>query len=70
LKELADRVETGSVVLKQGEQEVNLQLSKNISLEVKAAEKQKKKGVKHKLEVKLHWYEGDNGQGKGNLTFG
>jgi amphi-Trp domain-containing protein len=59
LRTLTDRLETGTVTLKQGEESVDLAVPENVVLEVKAEEEDKKSGLKYQLEVELEWYEGD-----------
>lgn len=58
LRTLADRLENGTVTLKQGEESVDLAVPKNVTLEVKAEEEEKKGKLKYQLEVELEWYEG------------
>lgn len=58
LHQLADKVATGSLTLKQGEEKVTLDLPENLIFEVKAQDKQKpKKGTRHQIEVELKWYD-------------
>jgi amphi-Trp domain-containing protein len=71
LRELADRISAGSIKLKHGEKEVNLDLSQHLTLEVKATEKQKlKNGLKYELELEIDWYENDQGQSDTPLQLG
>jgi len=64
LHQLADKVASGSLVLKQGADEVNIQLPDNVILEVEVEDEQKrKKGVQHKLEIELKWYDNDDDGG-------
>ncbi len=64
LHQLADKVASGSLVLKQGQDEVTLQLPENVILEVEVEEEQKrKKGLQHKLEIELKWYDNDDAGG-------
>ncbi len=64
LRQLADKVAAGSLVLKQGADEVNIQLPDNVILEVEVEDEQKrKKGVQHKLEIELKWYDNDDDGG-------
>lgn len=58
LRMLADKLETGTVTLKQGAEELNLDIPGNLVLEVKAEEETKAKGVKMSLEVELEWVPG------------
>ncbi len=64
LHQLAEKLPDGKVTLKQGQEEVNLNLPANVTLEIEVEEKKKrKKGIQHKLEVTLKWYEGDDESG-------
>lgn len=64
LRQLADKVEKGQVLLKQGSEEVNVELPANVMLDVEFEHEQKpKKGLRHKLEIELKWYEGDDESG-------
>lgn len=57
LRELADQVAAGELVLRQGEQELIFALPAEIVLEIKAEEEQKGKRQQKSLEVELEWYE-------------
>ena len=72
LRELADKVAGGIVVLKQGQQEIQVELPHNLILDVEIKEKEKRhKGLKHTLEVEIEWYEGDDEiRGDGTLELG
>ncbi len=64
LRQLADKVAAGNIVLKQGQEEVTLELPENVILEVEVEDEQKrKKGVQHKLEIELKWYDNDDQSG-------
>jgi amphi-Trp domain-containing protein len=59
LKELADKISSGSVSMIQGEQEVTFQIPDEIKLDVEAEQKDKgRKGIRQELEIELQWYEG------------
>jgi amphi-Trp domain-containing protein len=59
LRQLADKVDSGQVVLKQGGEETVLELPDNLTLEVKAEEEQKVgRPGKLSLEVELEWTPG------------
>ncbi len=59
LRELGDRIESGSVVLRQGEEEVTTELPDALVLEISLDEKDKgERGLKKSLEVEVEWYEG------------
>lgn len=65
LHALADKIDQGQVVLRQGRDEVTLKIPESIVLEVKAEDEQKKvKGVQHSLEVELKWYDKDHNGGE------
>ncbi len=72
LKDLAAKIDEGQVLLRQGNQETNLELPDNVKFEVEADQKQKKhKGLKYSLEVEIEWYEGDKvNRGDGKLELG
>lgn len=56
LHQLADRIAAGQVVLRQGHEEIALQLPQSVTLEVQAqAEDRKDKGNRHRLELELTW---------------
>lgn len=64
LRQLADKVAAGNLVLKQGQEEVSLELPENVILEVEVEDEQKRKrGVQHKLEIELKWYDNDDQSG-------
>lgn len=71
LRQLADRVESGQVVLRQGEgeAEVEVELPDSVVLEVSLDRKEKgPKGTKRSLEVEIEWYE--EGRGRGPVRVG
>ena len=61
LHHLADKISAGQVVLRQGQEQVLLQLPENLILEVQVEDEDKgTKGTQHSLEVEIKWF--DNGQ--------
>ena len=70
LRQLADKVEAGQVILRQGVEELTLTLPSTVTLEVKAEEESTKSGPKHSLEVELEWRPGDSGGAVGPLELG
>ena len=68
LRELADKVETGTVTLVQGGQDVVIDLPETVSFELEYYEKPKKSGLKKQLEIELEWTEGD--QKRQSVTLG
>lgn len=61
LHQLADKIAVQEVVLKQGGNELKLQIPTNVVFEIKVKEKTKpsKPQVKKVFEVELEWLEGD-----------
>jgi amphi-Trp domain-containing protein len=57
---LADKIATGQVVLRQGQEEITLQLPQSLVLEIQVEEEDKReKGIQHSLEVEITWFEGE-----------
>ncbi len=57
LRQIADRLEAGEVILKQGEEEVRLEIPSEVTLELKA-EEEVKTTTKKSLEIEIEWTEG------------
>ncbi len=69
LRQLADKVSDGKVQLRQGQEEVILDLPENIIMEVEVKDKEKaKKGIQHQLEIEIKWY--DNSDERGPIELG
>ena len=69
LHQLADKIGEGRVVLRQGQQEITLELAHNLILEIQVEDEDKKrKGIQHSLELEIKWFDGDDGGGP--LTLG
>ena len=60
LHQLADKVASGEVILRQGGEELALALPQNLVLEIKAEEEIKNTKVQRSLDVEIEWFEGDN----------
>jgi amphi-Trp domain-containing protein len=61
LRELADKVESGQVVLRQGSEEITLSLPASLILEIQVEDEEKgRKGIQHSLEVELKWFDNDD----------
>ena len=70
LHQLADKVDQGRVVLRQGQEEISLALPSNLILEIQVEDEDKKrKGIQHSLEVEIKWFDGDDEVG-GPLELG
>ena len=64
LHQLAEKVAEGRVVLRQGTEELVLEVPANLVLEVQVEDEDKKrKGIQHSLEVEIKWFDGDQGGG-------
>ena len=60
LHQLADKLSDGKVVLKQGSEEIALDLPHNLILEIQVEDEDKKrKGVQHSLELEIKWFDKD-----------
>ena len=62
LRQLADKIEKGSVSLSQGKQKVNLKVPAQVEVEVKAEKEVGKKRTKKKIEVEIEWLVGADGK--------
>lgn len=61
LRQLADKLANGQVVLRQGQEELTLTPPQNLILEVQVEDEDKgAKGVQHSLEVEIKWFDGDD----------
>lgn len=64
LRQLADKVDSGSVTLRTGQTEVALEIPAAVVLEIQVEDEDKRtKGIQHSLEVTLKWFDGDEGGG-------
>jgi amphi-Trp domain-containing protein len=67
LRQLADKLDQGQVILRQGKEEVSLNIPNNVVLELKAEEEYKKRKTQRSLEVEIEWYLGDETGGPVSL---
>ena len=67
LRELADRLDSGQVVLRKGSEELTLDIPTNVVLEIKAEEEPKDQRTKRSLEIEIEWVEGED---EGVFTLG
>ncbi len=63
LRQLADKLDGNQVVLRQGTEEIVLDIPNNVVLELKAEEEDKKGKIKRTLEVEIEWIDGDESGG-------
>ena len=62
LHQLADKISHGRVILRQGDDELVLDLPGQLVLEVQAEDENKgKKGVQHSLEIEFKWFDSQEG---------
>ncbi len=70
LRDLANKIDSGQVILRQGEKEVTLEMPHDLVLEIQVEDEDKgSKGLEHSLEVEIAWYEGGQQSG-GPLELG
>ena len=68
LHQLADKISEGRVVLRQGQEEITLQLPHSLILEVQVEDEDKgTKGIQHSLEVEIKWFDDEQ---EGSLELG
>ena len=64
LRQIAEKLETGQVILRRDQEEIALQLPQNLILEVQVEDEDKKrKGIQHSLELEIKWFDGEAGDG-------
>ena len=59
LRQLADKLESGTVSLNQAGEQLQLEIPDQVVLEVEAEDKVKPRGTKRQLEIEIEWVEGD-----------
>ena len=60
LQQLADKIGEGRVILRQGQEELSLNLPHTLILEIQVEDEDKKrKGVQHSLEIEIKWFDSD-----------
>jgi amphi-Trp domain-containing protein len=68
LRQLADKLDSGEVILRQGAEELILTLPHDLILEIQVEDEEKSRGTQHSLEIEIKWY--DNGGPGGPLALG
>jgi amphi-Trp domain-containing protein len=62
VRQLADKISEGQVVLRQGQEEMTLHLPQSLILEVQVEDEDKgTKGIQHSLEVEIKWFDDEPG---------
>ena len=62
LREIADKVEEGRVILAQGNKEVSLKVPQRVEVELKAEKETGRKKTTKKLEIEIEWVVGSSEQ--------
>lgn len=58
LSQLADKVSEGKIILSQGEEDLTLEPSENVILEVQVENEEKsRRGLQHSLEIEIKWFD-------------
>jgi amphi-Trp domain-containing protein len=63
LHQLADKLAENHVILRQGSEEIVIDVPDNVILELKVEEEDKKGKMKRTLEVEIEWIEGNDSGG-------
>ena len=68
LRTLADKLDQGEVVLRQGEQSVTIEVPARVELEIKVEEEEGRNTTTRKLELEIEWpMNGDQGREGGEV---
>jgi len=68
LRLLADKLTDGVVSLKSGNEQINLNISPNVILEIQVEDEDKrKKGIQHSLEIEIKWFDSDDWAAPGGI---
>jgi amphi-Trp domain-containing protein len=64
LHQLADKIGEGQVILRQGQEELSLDMPHNLVLEIQVEDEDKKrKGIQHSLELEIKWFDSNSAGG-------
>ncbi len=62
LRQIADKLDGGELVLRLGAEELRLEVPEGLVLELQAEDEDKgERGTQHSLEIELKWFDGDAG---------
>ncbi len=62
VRQLADKIDEGRVTLRQGQEEMSLELPTGLILEIQVEDEDKgTKGTQHSLEVEIKWFDEESG---------
>jgi amphi-Trp domain-containing protein len=60
LRQIAEKIVSGEIILRQGQEEIVLNIPERLILEVQVEDEDKKsKGIQHSLEIEIKWYDDD-----------
>jgi amphi-Trp domain-containing protein len=59
LRQIADKIDDGTMILKQGSEEITLEFPQKMVLELKIEEEQGRKRLKKSFEIELEWIMGE-----------
>jgi amphi-Trp domain-containing protein len=70
LRQLADRLDKGKVVLAQGDKKLKLKLPQMVELEIEVEKEKGKRGTEMEMEIEIKWKVDESGkpQEKSSLT--
>ena len=54
---IADQIKSGQLHLGNGDSQLSLVFSDDLTLEIEAEDKQKKYGIRHCLQIEIKWYD-------------
>lgn len=64
LRQLADKIGEGRVILRQGKEDLTLDLPQSLILEIQVEDEDKnRKGIQHSLEIEIKWFDSDSAGG-------
>jgi amphi-Trp domain-containing protein len=64
LTQLASKLSDGQVILRQGQDEIVLEIPHNLVLEIQVEDEDKKsKGIQHSIELEIKWFNDDTSGG-------
>lgn len=60
LQQISGKIAAGQVILRQGQEEITLDMPHNLVLEIQVEDEDKGgKGIQHSLEVEIKWFDED-----------
>jgi amphi-Trp domain-containing protein len=60
LQQIAEKIQSGEIILRQGQEELMLHIPEKVILEIQVEDEDKKtKGIQHSLEIEIKWFDDD-----------